>query len=267
MKIINLIILVLLSVSSITCGKKETSIYPKNGGTVRIVTYNVGSFSKYMDNSTFMIAGMLKEADADIVGLNELDSVNTRHMTNQISNLASAMGGWNWHFGRAIGYKNGAYGNGIITPDRILESHTVTLEKGKGSEQRSMAVAETEKFILCTAHLDHKSDEARALQVKIINDWAESQNSEKPILLTGDMNAGPESETLSLLMQSWDVISSTDPTFSSTKPSICIDYIFHLKKSGAIKVLHSDVMTEFSQGGDVTKASDHLPVYVDIEIE
>jgi len=267
MKIINLIALVLLSISSIACGNKESSIYPKNNGTVRIITYNVGSFSKYMDNSTFMIAGMLREADADIVGLNELDSVNTRHMTNQISNLASAMGGWNWHFGRAMEYKNGAYGNGIITPDRILKSYTVTLEKGNGSEQRSMAVVETEKFILGTAHLDHKSDEARALQVKIINDWAESQNPEKPIFLTGDMNASPESGTLSQIMQSWDVISSTDQTFSSTEPSICIDYIFHLKKSGAIKVLGSDVMTEFAQGGDVAKASDHLPVYVDIEID
>jgi len=228
------------------------------------MTYNVGSFSKYMNNSTGMVASMIKEAEADIVGLNELDSVNTRHPVNQVKVLADAAGSWNWYFGRAMAYKNGAYGNGVVTPLKIVNSYTVTLDKGSGAEQRSLAVVELENFVFGAAHLDHKSDEAQLSQIAIINDWVRSQDLSKPIFFCGDMNAYPGSVTLSAIRESWEVISVTDNTFGSQDPKNCIDYIFHYKKSAPVKVLGSSVMTRFHKG-EVTEASDHLPVYVDVE--
>jgi len=247
-------------------GGDEKQFYPKAAGSYRLVTYNVGSFSKYMTNSTDMVAAMLKEIEADIVSINELDSVNTRHNVNQIYQLAQAMGNWNWYFGRAMAYKGGAYGNGVLTSAKLTDKYTVTLDKASGAEQRSLAVVETDKYIFGAAHLDHKSAEAQAIQVRIINAWAQSKcvGSDRPVFFCGDMNAYPDSETLSLIKESWDILSSTDNTFNSTSPSNCIDYIFHYKKSASVKVVGSSVMTKFNNG-DVTQASDHLPVYVDIE--
>lgn len=238
--------------------------YPKAEGVVRLMTYNVGSFSKYMTNSTGMVAAMIKEVEADIVGLNELDSVNTRHPVNQVKVLADAIGSWNWSFGRAMAYKGGAYGNGVVTPLKIVSNYTVTLDRGSGAEQRSLAVVELEKFVFGAAHLDHKSDEAQISQVAIINKWAQSLDMSKPVFFVGDMNAYPGSTTLSEIRKSWDVISVTDNTFGSKDPQNCIDYIFHYKASAPVKVRGTSVMTRFNKG-DVTEASDHLPVYVDIE--
>jgi len=240
--------------------------YPKSDGAVRLMTYNVGSFSKYLTNSTGMVAAMIKEAEADIVGLNELDSVNARHPVNQVKVLADAIGSWNWHFGRAMAFKGGAYGNGVVTPLKIVKSYTVTLAKGSGSEQRSLAVVELEKFVFGAAHLDHKSDEAQISQAEIINNWAKAQDMSKPVFFVGDMNAYPGSQTLSFIRQSWEVISVTDNTFGSKDPTNCIDYIFHYRNSAPVKVLKSSVMTEFDKG-DVKEASDHLPVFVDVEFK
>ena len=53
--------------------------------TLKIVHYNVGVFSKEIENSIPMIAGMMKELDADVISLNELDSCNLRHDTYQLT--------------------------------------------------------------------------------------------------------------------------------------------------------------------------------------
>lgn len=246
-----------------------STYYPKAEGSFRIVSYNVGAFAKYMTNSTEMVAKMLVEVKADAVGLNECDSVNTRHMTNQVSDLAKAVGGWQWWFGRAMAYRSGAYGNGVIVPKdvTIQRKYTVTLAKGSGSEQRSVAVIETDKFVIGAAHLDHTSAEARLAQVAIVNSWAYTnyRDSKKPVFFLGDMNDYPDSETIAGIKKDWDLLSiTTENTYPSRNAANCIDYIFHYKKSAPVKVVGSHVMTKF-YNGDVTMASDHLPIYLDVQ--
>ena len=46
------------------------STYPKGRKVTRIVQYNVGVFSKEIDNSIPMIASMMKEIGADALSLN-----------------------------------------------------------------------------------------------------------------------------------------------------------------------------------------------------
>ncbi|MBR1926208.1 MAG: endonuclease/exonuclease/phosphatase family protein [Bacteroidales bacterium] len=248
------------------------SYYPKAGGSFRIVSYNVGAFSKYLDTSasTEMIAKMLVEAGADAVGLNECDSVNTRHPgENQVANLAKQVGDWQWWFGRAMAYRGGAYGNGVIVPKdvRIQRKYTVTLAKGSGAEQRGVAVVETDKFIVGAAHLDHTSSEARLAQIETVSSWADAnyRDSKKPVFFLGDMNDYPDSETIAGLKRDWDLLSvTTENSYPSRGAKNCIDYIFHYKKSASVKVVGTHVMTRF-HNGDVTMASDHLPIYVDVQ--
>ena len=242
--------------------------YPKPSGSLRIVTYNIGAFSKYLGNSTDMVAAMMKEIEADAIGLNELDSCNTRHNTNQVAALANALGNWQSRFGKAMDYRNGGYGNGVVTPKsmKIVDSYTVTLAKGSGSEQRSICVVETDKYVIGAAHLDHTSQDASTAQALAVNAWASSRyrDCEKPVFFVGDMNSEPGSQTISALKGAWDVLSATDNTYPSTAPVKCIDYIFHYKNSKAVKVTGSNVAVKFHTG-EVNKASDHCPVYCDVQ--
>ena len=244
-----------------------TVYYPKEKGALRLVSYNVGSFAKFMTNSTEMVADMMNEIEADIIGINEVDSCNTRHNVNQAKELAAALGGWQWRYARAMPYRGGAYGNAVLVPSsvKILDAYTIALPKGTGSEPRSIAVVETPDYVFGVAHLDHTSEESVIGQVNVVNDWAQRLGiTDKPVFFCGDMNSKPESAAIKLLETKWTRLSSLENTISSSAPTSCIDFVFHYKTSAPVKVLGAHTMTKFRKG-DVTRASDHLPVYVDVQ--
>ena len=240
--------------------------YPKAEGSVRIMSYNVGAFSKFLSNSTEMVAAMILEAEADVVGLNELDSCNTRHNVNQVKALAAALGGWKWTFGRAMPYREGTYGNGVVVPKNtdIIDSYTVALPKGTGSEPRSIAVVETPDYILGAAHLDHTSEESVLGQIEVVNAWGQTfKGSSKPVFFCGDMNSKPGSAAINSILTKWEMLSSTENSAPSNAPTSCIDFIFRYKDAASVRVTGTHTMTRF-HNVDVTKASDHLPVYADV---
>lgn len=248
------------------CGGKDP--YHKAKGTFRIVQYNVGVFSKEIDNSIPMVAAMMKEIHADAVSLNELDSCNTRHTNNQAADFAAGMGGWDYRFSRAMPYREGAYGVGVAVPDEILDHMTVALPKDSGSEPRACCVVETPRYVLASTHLDHRSEEAAVLQAKTITATLKSKygDSSKPVFLAGDMNSRPDSEVLSELKKDWTVLSVEENTYPSNSAKICIDYILVLNNKASVKKVASSVPIVFANG-DVAIASDHLPVYLDVKLK
>ena len=91
-------------------------------------------------------------------------------------------------------------------------------------------------------------------------------DSGKPVFLGGDMNATPSSETGKLLQKDWEILTITGfGTFPSDNPSKCIDYIMQLKGTPKCEVVGSQILRWF-KSGDVTKASEHLPVMLDIKL-
>lgn len=241
--------------------------YPKEEGTVRLVQYNVGAFSKELDNSIPMIAAMMKEIGADALSLNEVDSCNGRHPADQLADFAQAMGGWNHRFGKAMQYLGGGYGVGIAVPGRIIRSFTIPLPKGNGSEPRACVVVETPLFVLASTHLDFADEPSTVVQARTVCKVLsrEYSGSRKPVFLAGDMNSEPGSEVLSTLGESFDVLSCRKETFSADRPRVCIDFIMSLRGAGSFDLAGSDVPVSF-RDGDVRLASDHLPVYVDVRI-
>ena len=235
--------------------------------TMTVMTYNVGAFGKYSEDSAVEVAAMIKEAGARAVALNELDSCNARHNVFQAEHLAECLGGWEYSFGRAMPYAGGAYGNGVVAKDRIIRSFTIALPKGNGSEPRSCAVIETPGYVLASVHLDHISREARVRQAGIVNERLveEYGQSSKPVFLCGDFNDTPGSEPLAILEGNWELLSDTSYSYSSHDPHMCIDYILVLKNGARVKPLKSEVRDHF-ESGDVKHASDHLPVYVKVRI-
>lgn len=265
---------VLAGLSLLSCGGQQektntadSDTYPKAKGVTRIVQYNVGVFSKEIDNSIPMVAAMMKEIGADALSLNELDSCNTRHTNYQLADFAKEMGGWNYWFSRAMPYRDGAYGVGITVPDKIIDSFTIPLAKGDGSEPRACSVVETKYYVIASTHLDHRAETSVIDQARTINEVLAKKysKSRKPVFLCGDMNSRPESETLKVLGEEWDVLSVEKFTIPPKEPRACIDFILALRNKARFKFIGSDVPVVF-KNGDVTVASDHLPVYVDVKL-
>ena len=245
-----------------------SAIYPKPSGAFRIMSYNVGALGKFITSVTEnadLVAAIIKELQADVVGLNELDSCNTRHNVNEIALLAKGVGDWNWHYGRTLNYKGGGYGNGIITPPstRVLSVQRLHFQNTTNYENRGMIVVETNDYVLAASHLDHSSEDYVQSKIAEINAWVQSKylNYDVPVFFCGDMNSVPGSDAIKALETCWEVISNTsDKTVGSGR---CIDFIFHYKRSKAVKVLGGHTITQ-CDCGDVSKASDHFPIYVDV---
>lgn len=237
---------------------------PRENREMSVMTYNVGVFSKSGRNSLPDIAALIRESGAMLVSLNELDSCNRRHASFQLQELSDALGRWDFHFASAFPFAGGAYGNGILSREPILRSFTLALPKADGAEPRSVAVAETASCVFASVHLDHVGKEARLEQVRLISQWFTERyrGYDKPVLLCGDMNATPGSETLALLEENWLRVSGTEFTHSTQQPHGCIDYIFVLKDAAPVQVVSSRVITE-----GTTALSDHFPVQVLIKRE
>lgn len=227
-----------------------------------LVSYNTGNFAKYMDDSSPLAAAALKYIKADAVALNELDSCNTRHNVYQLKEFAAAMGGMEYAFASAFNYAGGAYGNGVMTWEPIIRSEALTLPKGDGSEQRSVAIVETADYVIAATHLDHRSAQAQLEQARIINEWFTSaySRSKKPVFLCGDMNALPDSDTIKKLEECWTRISSTEFTHSTKNPVKCIDYIFFLTAAKSVTVRKAMVLN----GEHMVQVSDHFPTMVEV---
>ena len=249
---------------------EQAMIYPKSEGVLRLVSYNVGAFSKYGDSCS-MVADMMKEIKADAVCMNELDSCNTRHNYYQLELFAEYAGGWDIVYARAMPYKGGAYGNGIAYSEgagKAVRSFSIPLKKKSGSEDRVCVVVEFEDYVLAGTHLDVKTSEDRVLGARTITKELKAVygGKGKPVFLCGDMNDVIGSDAIRELEKDWNRISTAKNTHSSISPNKCIDHFFALKDTGAYTVSSSNVCQYF-HNGDVTEASDHLPVFVDIKLQ
>lgn len=267
MKIRALLLLCTGLILTNACCEKQVA-YSKAEGSIRLLQYNVGAFSKHIENSTAMVADMIEELGADIVSLNELDSCNTRHNTFQCENLATELGEWNYHFSRAIAYKGGSYGNGVVCPEKFDHIETIMLDKGQGSETRCAILVETEKYAFLATHLDHTNEATCLDQANTITEAVKARygESDKPVFLAGDMNSTPDNIVMKTFAQDWEILSDTTTlTAPCPNPRVCIDFILGLKNNAQYKVVGSQVPVIF-ENGSVETASDHYPIFVDIQL-
>ncbi|MDR1339224.1 MAG: endonuclease/exonuclease/phosphatase family protein [Prevotellaceae bacterium] len=219
-----------------------------------LMSYNIRN-AKGMDDVTDCrrIAGVIKSLDADVVAMQEIDSVTERSGGVFILEEIARHAGMHLSFSASIPFQGGKYGTGILSKEKPLAAKSVALPGRE--EKRSLLIAE---FKDCTVFCTHFSlnPEDRLLSVAIINEYAEGYK--KPVFLAGDMNDVPSSKVIAELQKSWTVLSDTARfTFSSDDPQICIDYIF-VRKTDRVEVLNATV-------ADERIASDHLPVYARVK--
>ena len=222
-----------------------------------VMTYNVGTFSKFGGSSLPEVAQCIRTSGSDLVAINELDSCNRRHDSFQLEELARALGGWAYHFAAAFPFAGGAYGNGIVTREPVLWSGRLDLPQADGAEPRCAAILETASCVLASVHLDHVGSKARPEQAQTLNDWftAHYAGAKKPVLLCGDFNATPDSETIHLLETCWTRLSPEAVTHPEAGGGKCLDYIFSLQSAARVEVKTAKVLP--AEG-----LSDHDPVVV-----
>lgn len=262
------------SVSSLAWfrGRQPAAGPERTEGVRRIVAYNAGVFSKYQADSMEDVAEMMHELGADAIALCELDSCNRRHDSFQLEDFARILGGengsWQYRFGSAMSWAGGSYGIGVVNYSGIQDSFEIKLPKGEGHEPRVCVVTETKEYVMAAVHLDHKNENVRMEQARIVTEQMKNRyrRSRKPVFLCGDFNAVPDSPTLVMLSEDWTVLSETAPTYPADNPRKCIDYILVLKNRAEYKVVKTEVCTEL-ESADVRTTSDHLPVYVDVIIK
>ena len=250
----------------ISCRNRDSS---ENHEILNIVHYNIGTFNKSEDSSIMRTADLLQKTGADLISFNELDSCTVRSgNVYQLQDFARAMGEWDFRFGKAIEFDGGGYGIGICSEKKILSCRHIPLPQGDGSEARALLVCEYDNLVFATTHLDYLTEDTQLLQLKCIDDFFLEEygaGTSKPIILCADTNAEPESRLIKEMVKSWTIISDIQNSYPAEAPEMCIDYIFLYNMGGKCKILEKSHLTEFLVE-DADKISDHLPLYVKIEI-
>ena len=160
---------------------------------INVATYNI-CHGRYADLDWSRIASVIREADADMVGLQEIDmGTNRVGGLDTVAALTAATGLTHALFVPAMDFDGGQYGTAILSryPISAAERHPlpsasyeprafgcVTLTLGEGS---------TLTFL--NTHLSYESAEQQKIQMRYLAEWmAENIPAHTPALLTGDFN-------------------------------------------------------------------------------
>ncbi|APZ94242.1 endonuclease/exonuclease/phosphatase family protein [Fuerstiella marisgermanici] len=260
---------------SINCLKLVTAAFAVLAATngiagepirLRVLSYNI-HHAEGVDGKLDVdrIAQVILSANADIVALQEVDQKVTRSKdVDQPAELAR-LTKMNVAFGANIPLQGGHYGNAVLTRFPIIEHKNHLLPNLGNGEQRGVLVAELEisktkqPLVLFATHLDHRRDEReRVASAEAINKLA-AAHDHKAMLLAGDLNAVPDSKTLSDLGREWQRTNEQPiPTIPVATPTRQIDYVL-CRPAQRWKVVETEVLGE-------AVASDHRPIIAVLEL-
>lgn len=217
----------------IPCSDSEGQMPVDSSRLVRILTYNIlhGQTLKG-DFDLDLIAGVISQANPDLVALQEVDFRTKRAMNMDLASELGNRTGLVPLFGGAMFFDGGEYGEAILSRYSFVKSRNHQLPAQEEREPRSalevqvlLPCGDTISFV--GTHLDHTMDESdRIAQTSYLN--AHLAERDMPVILSGDLNARPESKAMSILFSEW---TGTDPDFAPTSPSTGprskIDYILY----------------------------------------
>lgn len=211
------------------------------------------------------IAKVITSQQPDLVALQEVDVFTGRSGPhNQAEELANRTG-LKPYFFKAIDFDGGEYGVAILSRYPVTQSNVYPLptREGSGGEPRVLATTfiqlpGAKQIVFACTHLDAQADSVnRQLQINAIADIL--KETSLPIILAGDFNATPGSQVIEVLDK--HLTRTCDPcqfTIPVDRPDKTIDFIA-FSPGGKFKVKQHIVITE-------RYASDHLPVFAELEI-
>ena len=260
-----------------------------SGQTVKILTYNIryennGDGANSWSNRRAWLCDQIRQAGPDLFGIQE-------GLAGQVGFIDKTLTAYR-HIGvgREDGKEKGEFSAIYYdkqkyrvvkeqtfwlspTPEKVSVGWDAALERictcGLFEEKAS-----GNRFWMFNTHFDHMGTEARKNSATLILQKIKQLNTGSyPVILTGDFNAGPESDPVKILRgqfidsQTADKSMSMMPggtfnNFDPEKPSVeRIDFIFC--STGNTSPLFYQVMQEQREG---KFASDHFPVYAKIRL-
>jgi endonuclease/exonuclease/phosphatase family metal-dependent hydrolase len=220
-----------------------------------VLTYNIrGGLGMDGQRRLERIADVVKETQADVVGLQEVHQRLPQSGLADQPRALQRLTGMRCLFGPAFSMGAGRYGNAVLSgvPARRRAVHRLP---GEGEPRAAMEVEvemDGRPLVLYCTHFG-LSDAARVEQSSRLA--AVVRRSDAPVVLVGDLNAGPEAPEVLALLEAGlrHAAPPVEPTFPSDAPGCRIDYILI---SPELRCERCQVLT--------STASDHLPVLADL---
>lgn len=225
--------------------------------TLRVMSFNIlhGATTKN-DFNLDTIAGVINHYKPHLVALQEVDFKTKRAKNYDLPTQLGIRTEMASLFARAMYYDGGEYGEAVLSKFTFIGSEKLELPHLPGSEPRAALVTRiktkkgnTIQFV--GTHLDHLRDETdKVMQAKAI--VAHLGDTDLPTLLVGDLNATPNSNTISIISEKFTKPihpNALKGTFPASGPNICIDHIMY-NQPEKWQVLNYEVLCE-------NYASDH----------
>ncbi len=226
---------------------------------LRVMTFNTQHCLNYVTKRIDydVMAAAIASCAPDIVALNEMRGAgNGEGYEDQVGILAEKTG-MQGFFAEAIRFKEGPYGNGLLSHFPILSYEVIPIpvpevkHYGGYYEDRCLLKAEIDiegtPLTVLVIHVGLNPDEAE----RAISTVLENLPNERCVLM-GDFNLTPDSPYIAKIrerMQDAAECASEDmKSFPSDAPEKKIDYVF---VSSDIKILHAEIPE--------IVASDHRP--------
>ncbi len=202
------------------------------------------------------VANVISRCNADVVALQEVDSVTGRHPLDLSKHLGD-MTGHHATFGAAVNYSGGKYGVAVLSKEKPLSWRTVKLPCS--DEERVFLIVEFEDYYFCSTHFS-LLEEYRLKAVEIIAEEVAKLN--KPIFIAGDLNALPDSSVLTNLRQYFNIFTKSGSalTFPASAPNREIDYIGLYKNANYSPIIYEHYVV------NAPVESDHRPILADVEV-
>lgn len=233
--------------------------------TIKVMTFNIlyGATTKG-DFDLDRIAKVIIDEDPDLVSLQEVDFKTRRAKGYDLATELGQRTKMASIFGRAMPYDGGEYGEAVLSKHSFVSTRNVALPHSPGNEPRAalevrVQLPNGQVVAFVGTHLDHLPDETdRIAQAKTM--IAAFKDNDVPTIVTGDLNAQPDSQTIKLLTEHWAPTSTTeaDPTFPSKNPRVKIDYIMYAPAT-SWRVLSTAVIQD-------EVASDHCAYVATLEL-
>lgn len=223
----------------------------------KVMSYNIRNGRGINNDANIArTAGVIMASNADVVAIQEVDSMTVRSggkfILGELAGLTSMFA----TYAPAIDYDGGKYGLGILSRVQPISVERIPLPGRE--ELRVLLVAEFKDYIFMATHLSLTAED-QTLSLEIIR--AQAARYAKPVILAGDLNFKPDSEQFKKLSESFTILTDTrKQTFPADKPQECIDYIAGYAGSQ---------FTARVQSSEVVNApieSDHRPVAAELTI-
>lgn len=236
----------------ITTEPEETE-EPAMPTKLRVGSYNI-KHGADAALSMKVIASVIKAADLDIVGVQEVDYKTSRsNYVDQPAKLAEEAGMPYYFFVRAIDYQGGEYGTLILSRYPIVSSEIIMLTSWD-KEQRALGHVvidvDGRQIDLFNTHLSFEDTTLRGLQFAEV---AKKLDECRDFILTGDFNTANFSEF--------------EPLGGKLINNESRNYVTYPARTSSIdNIVYSEAFTEKSSGNVTRSFSDHYMLWAEFEI-